>query len=179
MLVFILPTEKPPSLRSTHKAFVVCRHGCIGSTGSLCATHTVAHSDSSAVHDVSNLLSCLFPFYASLGRLPVRPPALFVHMHVVSHTPGTTSIVSVPFRGLPCSERCASRRSRECVRACVPLGCDVALCGVVWRGLVRHRVAWIWDADVGSSIIAEKIVSLCRGYARSLTVEIGICLEGR
>ncbi|CAN0513164.1 unnamed protein product [Scytosiphon promiscuus] len=34
-------------------------------------------------------------------------------------------------------------------------------------------------ADVGSSIIAEKIVSLCRGYARSLTVELGICLEGR
>ncbi|CAN0218256.1 unnamed protein product, partial [Laminaria digitata] len=35
------------------------------------------------------------------------------------------------------------------------------------------------DVDVGSSIIAEKIVSLCRGYARSLTVELGICLEGR
>ena len=35
------------------------------------------------------------------------------------------------------------------------------------------------SADVGSSIIAEKIVSLCRGYARSLTVELGICLEGR
>ena len=34
-------------------------------------------------------------------------------------------------------------------------------------------------ADVGSSVIAEKIVSLCRGYARSLTVELGICLEGR
>eukprot|EP00903_Cladosiphon_okamuranus_P008016 g7733.t1 len=35
------------------------------------------------------------------------------------------------------------------------------------------------DIDVGSSIIAEKIVSLCRGCARSLTVELGICLEGR
>lgn len=34
-------------------------------------------------------------------------------------------------------------------------------------------------ADVGSSMIAEKIVSLCRGYAKSLTVELGICLEGR
>ncbi|CAM9339038.1 unnamed protein product [Ectocarpus sp. 4 AP-2014] len=35
------------------------------------------------------------------------------------------------------------------------------------------------DVDVGSSMIAEKIVSLCRGYAKALTVELGICLEGR
>jgi len=28
-------------------------------------------------------------------------------------------------------------------------------------------------------MIADKIVSLCRGYARGLTVELGICLEGR
>lgn len=34
-------------------------------------------------------------------------------------------------------------------------------------------------SDVGSSMVAEKIVSLCRGYARSLIVELGICLEGR
>ncbi|CAN0343527.1 unnamed protein product [Ascophyllum nodosum] len=35
------------------------------------------------------------------------------------------------------------------------------------------------DVDVGSSMIAERIVSLCRGYARSLTVELGVCMEGR
>lgn len=28
-------------------------------------------------------------------------------------------------------------------------------------------------------MIAARIVGLCRGYARSLTVELGVCLEGR
>ncbi|CAM9995770.1 unnamed protein product [Choristocarpus tenellus] len=33
--------------------------------------------------------------------------------------------------------------------------------------------------DVGSSMVAARIVGLCRGYAQSLTVELGVCLEGR
>ena len=33
--------------------------------------------------------------------------------------------------------------------------------------------------DVGSSVIAKNITGLCRGYAKALTVEIGITLEGR
>ncbi|CAM9296329.1 unnamed protein product [Scytosiphon promiscuus] len=47
---------------------------------------------------------------------------------------------------------------------------------VCWSMLNERRDR---RADVGSSMIAEKIVSLCRGYAKSLTVELGICLEGR
>ncbi|CAM9581770.1 unnamed protein product [Discosporangium mesarthrocarpum] len=35
------------------------------------------------------------------------------------------------------------------------------------------------DVDVGSSMVAARIVGLCRGYAQSLVVELGICLEGR
>ena len=34
------------------------------------------------------------------------------------------------------------------------------------------------DVDVGSSIIAAKIVGLCRGYAKSIQVDIGFCVQG-
>ncbi len=35
------------------------------------------------------------------------------------------------------------------------------------------------DVDVSSSVVALNIVGLCRGYARQIVVDIGICLEGR
>jgi hypothetical protein len=35
------------------------------------------------------------------------------------------------------------------------------------------------DVDVSSSVVAFNIVSLCRGYARQLVVDMGICFEGR
>jgi hypothetical protein len=35
------------------------------------------------------------------------------------------------------------------------------------------------DVDVASSTLAARIVALCRGYAASVVVEIGIALEGR
>ncbi|CAM9269723.1 unnamed protein product [Phaeothamnion confervicola] len=35
------------------------------------------------------------------------------------------------------------------------------------------------DVDVASSAVASNIVALCRGFAKALVVELGICLEGR
>ncbi len=35
------------------------------------------------------------------------------------------------------------------------------------------------DVDVSSSVVALNIVGLCRGYAKQVIVDIGICLEGR
>jgi Protein ENHANCED DISEASE RESISTANCE 2, C-terminal len=35
------------------------------------------------------------------------------------------------------------------------------------------------DVDVASSVLAARIVALCRGYAAAVVVDIGIALEGR
>ncbi len=35
------------------------------------------------------------------------------------------------------------------------------------------------DVDVSSSVVALNVVGLCRGYAKQIIVDIGICLEGR
>ncbi len=34
------------------------------------------------------------------------------------------------------------------------------------------------DIDVGSSVIASQIVSVCRGYAKNFTCNIGIVIQG-